>query len=177
MIGRRALPFVGISVFFILTHPRFSDGVESYPAIMMPSFAGTGGPDSTRFAFARTDVVVIGHDGSTVRLAPRALFAAIPDSHHGTVMQAFAPRTVPVGVMPDTGIVLPGLALRMERIALGGRVRETAAFRAWLRGEASRASGVSEVRRIEFRWIAEVRARATGDLLNAREVGTYVVSF
>lgn len=177
MIARRALPVLGIGVFFILTHPRFSGGVESYPAIMMPSFAGAGGPDTARFAIARTDVVISNPSGETVIVTPRQLFASIPDSHHGTLMQAFSLRAGPPGPMPDSGIALPGLAIRMERIALGGRLQHTPGFQQWLRREAIRASGLAEVGRLEFRWIGEVRARATGSLLSARELGSYVISF
>lgn len=177
MIGRRALPVLGIGVFFALTHPKFSGGVESYPAIMMPSFAGTGGPDTARFAIARTDVVISNHAGDTVTVAPRELFVSIPDSHHGTLLQAFSPRGGVRGAMPDSGMVLPGLAIRMERIALGGRVRHTPEFQGWLRREAIRASGLADVRRLEFRWIGEVRARANGTLLDARELGSYVITF
>src|SRR5215218_1052946 len=84
---------------------------EPYPAIIMPSFVGSGGYDHGEVRLSRMEAAFVHAGGETV-VSQRRLLAPIPDSHHGAVASLLAPPAPDARPVRDwlRSHLLPGLA-------------------------------------------------------------------
>jgi hypothetical protein len=129
---------------------------EPYPAILMPSFAGTGGYSDGRVTVAGYDAVFLA-DGQEFSFTPAELLAEFPDSYHWTIAyHALRP--------PRNGPARPQPISRLGRIraAIFPGYQETrgppiagesaASLREWLGGRARRLLPGRAVTAVEIRW-------------------------
>jgi hypothetical protein len=121
---------------------------ESYPGILMPGFAGSGGYADGAVRIAWLEATFVGADGEAATLSARELLEGIPDSHHGILTQhVLAPAGGPERPRPARDrlrrAAFPGLATgRIER----DEPCRLASLAAWARPRGAAALGAPPVR-------------------------------
>jgi hypothetical protein len=132
---------------------------QPYPALMMPSFRGTGLDEEGGFRNRTASIVVTFNNGETETLTPGELFAGASSAYHGALMKWFAvPEAEERRADRETGMrkllrqVLPGMAVRGRSQALGG---SSPAMAAWLRQRLEAMYPGREPQQVRFVWYNE----------------------
>ena len=150
IIFSSAIALLAAQYWFIKTYG------EPYPAIVMPSFAGTGGYSDGRVTFEGYDAVFVA-DGQEHSFTPAELLAEFPVSTHETIANhALRPlRDATARRQPTSRLgriraaIFPGYeATRGPPID----AESAASLRDWLRGRARRLLPGRAVSAVEIRW-------------------------
>ncbi len=153
---------------------------EPYPAIVMPSFRGSGGYRDGRVEVTRYEVVFLA-EGEEFSFHPKTLLEQFPDSHHGALAEtSLRPRNeAPRPFSKRSWLhrfrdaIFPGYAASRTSRDSPANI---ASLQDWLRGRARDLVPGRHVSRVEIRWFRVVFSVDGGRLETDREpTGTLVV--
>jgi hypothetical protein len=167
------LTFVGIALAYVVQYFVVMSYGEPYPALMMPTFRGTGGYHDGKVRIKRMEAVFVTAEGDSSAFSRRDLLSEFPVSFHQTIANTFL-APLPEAARTRARIpILPGLrAGEWNRTSAAN----LASLRAWLLARGRTLLPGRSLERVELRWYEDTVRQEAGQLTTQRRsIGEFVV--